>query len=355
MGGQIILLCGRSFSGKSTVAHGLREALGGVVVSLDAINEERDLRGGQGIAVKEWARTNDVAHQRVAAELVRDATVIIDDTSSPRFLRDAWRELSTRSEAAFVLVFIDAARETIVQRQAANRADGARRDVIDRVMTEHLGTFEPPAATENALRFKAEGLCLAAVVEAVTTTLTERSLKDRLTARRSGGRLSNRDGKAAGRPALLSMQADRRAPRVTRCSRIGTVEAYPVLMHTALDSTDCRALAEFYRVLLGLRYRAGDEAPDADDDWLVLVDPDGRRVLAVNRVRQLARPTWPSDDVPKQMHQDFRVPDVAELERQRRRAEDLGATLLHDRSGDADEPLYVLADPAGHPFCLLVG
>jgi hypothetical protein len=30
------------------------------------------------------------------------------------------------------------------------------------------------------------------------------------------------------------------------------------------------------------------------------------------------------------------------------------ATLLYDRSEDEGEPLYVLADPAGHPFCLLV-
>jgi hypothetical protein len=55
------------------------------------------------------------------------------------------------------------------------------------------------------------------------------------------------------------------------------------------------------------------------------------------------------------MHQDFRVPTIEELQRQRQRAEDLGATLLYDRTDDAGEPLYVLADPAGHPFCLLVG
>jgi hypothetical protein len=28
--------------------------------------------------------------------------------------------------------------------------------------------------------------------------------------------------------------------------------------------------------------------------------------------------------------------------------------LLHDGSGDESEPLYALADPAGHPFCILV-
>lgn len=137
------------------------------------------------------------------------------------------------------------------------------------------------------------------------------------------------------------------------------MSGFPELMHTALDATDVRGLAEFYRELLGVRYRPGDEPPtdgSADDeDWLVLVDADGSRVLAFQEVPTLDRPTWPSHDVPKQMHLDFRVPSVAELQRHRERAQRLGATVLLDRTDDPDEALYVLADPAGHPFCILVG
>lgn len=133
---------------------------------------------------------------------------------------------------------------------------------------------------------------------------------------------------------------------------------YPLLMHTAMDATEVRPLAEFYRELLGLHYRPGEEPPadgsPDDADWLVLLDDDGHRVLAFNHVAELAAPTWPADDVPKQMHHDFRVPTVADLQHHRRRALDLGATELYDRSGDDAEPLVVLADPAGHPFCLLV-
>jgi hypothetical protein len=76
--------------------------------------------------------------------------------------------------------------------------------------------------------------------------------------------------------------------------------------------------------------------------------------MAVNQVATLARPTWPTDEVPKQMHQEFLVPDNAELERHCQRAQELGATLLHDRSAEGGAPLYVLSDPAGHPFCLMV-
>jgi len=38
---------------------------------------------------------------------------------------------------------------------------------------------------------------------------------------------------------------------------------YPQLLHTAIDTTDARALAEFYRQLLGLQYRQGDDPPAA--------------------------------------------------------------------------------------------
>ena len=132
---------------------------------------------------------------------------------------------------------------------------------------------------------------------------------------------------------------------------------YPRLLHTAIDTTYARGLAEFYRQLLGLHYRSGHEPPtdgSADDaDWLVLLDRDDQRVVAIQQVERLERTTWPSHDVPMQLHLDFWVPDVEALERHRRRAEELGAQLLLDRSDDAGEPLYVLADPAGHPFCLL--
>lgn len=137
------------------------------------------------------------------------------------------------------------------------------------------------------------------------------------------------------------------------------MEEYPQLLHTVLDTTDPRGLAEFYRRLLGLRYRPGDEPPADggldDADWLVLVDDAGARKLAFQQVDELARTTWPSHEVPMQLHVDFTVSGRAELERQRQRAEALGAQLLLDRTDDPDEPLYVFADLSGHPFCLFVG
>jgi len=134
----------------------------------------------------------------------------------------------------------------------------------------------------------------------------------------------------------------------------------PRVRQTVLDTTDARGLAEFYRALLGLQYRPGDEPPDpgqADErghDWLVLRTADGVPQLAFQQVDDLPAPTWPEPGIPQQLHLDLTVESAEALREQHDRALSLGAKVLYDRSDDAEEPLYVFADPSGHPFCIFV-
>jgi catechol 2,3-dioxygenase-like lactoylglutathione lyase family enzyme len=135
---------------------------------------------------------------------------------------------------------------------------------------------------------------------------------------------------------------------------------FPELLQVVLDCTDARALAEFYRQLLGLQYRPGDEPPargepdPAGQDWLVLRDSNGANRLAFQQVAQLPAATWPQGPVPQQLHLDLTVPTRADLDAQHERALSLGARLLSDRSDDPEEPLRVYTDLAGHPFCIFV-
>lgn len=135
-------------------------------------------------------------------------------------------------------------------------------------------------------------------------------------------------------------------------------ESFPDLRSVVLDATDARALAEFYRRLLGYEYRPGDEIPSEREDdqngaeFLMLVDRAGRTRLAFQQVRDLQRATWPEGPVPQQLHLDLSVPSRPELEAQHRRALALGAELLLDDSDDPEEPIYIYADPQGHPFCI---
>jgi catechol 2,3-dioxygenase-like lactoylglutathione lyase family enzyme len=137
-------------------------------------------------------------------------------------------------------------------------------------------------------------------------------------------------------------------------------QGFPALAQVVLDTTDARALAEFYRQLLGFGYRPGDELPAAGEpdpagqDWLVLRDSAGHRQIAFQQVAELPPATWPTGPRPQQLHLDLTVPTVADFEAQHERALALGARVLQDRSDDPEEPLRVYADPAGHPFCIFV-
>ena len=134
---------------------------------------------------------------------------------------------------------------------------------------------------------------------------------------------------------------------------------YPRIAQVVLDTTDARRLAEFYRELFGLTYREGDEPPPAGEPdpqggWLVLRNPGGVQ-LAFQQRDDHVPPTWGVETRPQQLHLDTVVSSIQELERQRVRAEGLGATVVLDRTDDEEEPLYVFLDPSGHPFCVFVG
>ena len=135
---------------------------------------------------------------------------------------------------------------------------------------------------------------------------------------------------------------------------------FPRLRQVVLDSTDARVLAEFWRQLLGYRYRTGDEPPAAGqpdpqgEDWLVLRDPAGHAQVAIQQVAALPTVTWPEGPVAQQLQLDLTVLSPEELDVQHERALALGARLLEDDADNPVEPLRVYADPAGHPFCIFV-
>ena len=126
----------------------------------------------------------------------------------------------------------------------------------------------------------------------------------------------------------------------------------PELIAPCLDAEDGRALAAFWQEFLGLPYRPG-QGPDDDPNFIVIDGPAGAPTLAVQQVESLPRATWPGGDTPQQVHLDLLVRTLDQQRRQVERAVALGAVVLDDRSGDAADPLVVMADPAGHPFCLI--
>jgi catechol 2,3-dioxygenase-like lactoylglutathione lyase family enzyme len=112
-----------------------------------------------------------------------------------------------------------------------------------------------------------------------------------------------------------------------------------------LDSPDARALADFYRRLLG--WTVQQDEPN----WVKLGAPGGGPGLSFQTEAAYVPPTWPARPGDQQMmvHLDIAVDD---LDAAGAHAVAAGARLAEYQPR---EHVRVYLDPAGHPFCLFLG
>lgn len=151
-------MCGISFSGKTTLALKIASRLDAVHVSLDAINEERDLHGGRGIAPEEWEKTSHLASDRAQECLLNNRDVVLDDTLCFRWLRERYAAVAKRANAEFVLVYVATPTTQIYESMAKNELARLRHPIRREVFEEHARTFEEPAPDERAKVFDRSGL-----------------------------------------------------------------------------------------------------------------------------------------------------------------------------------------------------
>lgn len=107
-----------------------------------------------------------------------------------------------------------------------------------------------------------------------------------------------------------------------------------------LDCADPQTLALFYGALTGMHERFSTAE-------FVALTGDSGCDLGFQRIDGYQPPQWPSQDVPQQLHLDFRTDDLDATEKL---ALELGAAKPDQQPGDGR--WRVLLDPAGHPFCL---
>jgi predicted enzyme related to lactoylglutathione lyase len=108
-----------------------------------------------------------------------------------------------------------------------------------------------------------------------------------------------------------------------------------------IDCPDPLALATFYAELL-------DWKVEVASDWVDVRAEDGQ-CISFQEAAAYSRPTWPTQEVPQQMHLDVTVDDLDAAEAA---VLNLGATKHEHQPGTT---FRVFLDPAGHPFCLCAG
>jgi predicted kinase len=152
----LYLMCGFSFSGKSTLARKIIKQLRCAYISLDDINAERGLWGGDGILVEEWERTHALARERLATWMATGKDAVVDDVNSLRWLRDRWRAAASASCYRTVVIYLDIPRTELIARRRTNHVTVERKGISDAVWAKHLRQFEPPGADEHVLRYGLE-------------------------------------------------------------------------------------------------------------------------------------------------------------------------------------------------------
>jgi predicted enzyme related to lactoylglutathione lyase len=111
-----------------------------------------------------------------------------------------------------------------------------------------------------------------------------------------------------------------------------------------LDAPDPRALAGFYRRLLG--WTVDQDSPE----WVSLVPPGGGSKISFQAEPAYVRPVWPSGTEHQQMMMHLDV-EVDDLDAAGAHAVAAGATLAVYQP---QKLVRVYLDPDGHPFCLWV-
>jgi predicted kinase len=123
-------------------------------VSLDEINAERGLFGGDGVPSEEWERTHQIASERMIGLMKTNQDIVLDDTSCFRWLRDGYRELARKNNYTSELIYVAVPIEEIHRRIANNSTKPERRPVRTEVLDEHLRRFEIPEENEAAAVLK---------------------------------------------------------------------------------------------------------------------------------------------------------------------------------------------------------
>jgi len=110
-----------------------------------------------------------------------------------------------------------------------------------------------------------------------------------------------------------------------------------------LDAADVSEVSNFWAGLFG------GFVVDDDPAFHCVIDSNREWKLGVQHAPDHVQPDWPNG-APQQLHLDLHVTDP---EAAQQLALSLGARLLDD-AHDFAEPHghIVLADPAGHPFCI---
>lgn len=153
--GTLIVICGLSFSGKSTLAKAITAKLGYEEIDVDDVGAKLynvDITDER-LKDLDWDRVYDETDKLIETRLKSGVTVVDASRNFTKQERERAYEVAKRSNAQFVTIFVDTPEEIARQRRLSNRSSQGRRDITDEQFEEIVQVMQPPTEEERPLVF----------------------------------------------------------------------------------------------------------------------------------------------------------------------------------------------------------
>ena len=153
---KLVIICGISFAGKSTLGEAITQRFGYVQVDVDDMKfhlfgpDSKD----EELSRADWVRIYHETDKLMESYLQSGKTVIDASRNFRKQERQLARQIATQLKAEVVTILVDTPVGIAQKRLLENREKQSRLDVTDQDFETILQVWEPPTADETPLVFR---------------------------------------------------------------------------------------------------------------------------------------------------------------------------------------------------------
>ena len=149
---KLIIICGLSFAGKSTLGNAIATKFGYETVDVDSTKfsmfgnvKDDDL------SKDEWIKIYDETDKQIVTILQSGKNVVDASRNFRKDERDKIRNIVTKLGFEVVTIYVDTPEDIVRHRWRENKISNLRRDLSDKDFEEIISVMEPPNEDENPL------------------------------------------------------------------------------------------------------------------------------------------------------------------------------------------------------------
>jgi len=154
-GSQLLIICGLSFSGKSTLGKAITERFDYEQVDVDEtkINLYGQSIKDEDLYPEDWARIYTETDKLIEKLLKSGKSVVDASRNFSKTERNIVKSIADKAGVPIITVYVDTPEQMARQRLLENRRNPTRPDVTDKNFEEVIRAMEPPTVDEHPLIF----------------------------------------------------------------------------------------------------------------------------------------------------------------------------------------------------------